>query len=205
MAIKKVWIVNLWGKAFKGFSKGELNASFCDLAKEYFKSKGCEIKTTKVSEDYTVPEELEKHKWADLIVFQSPTNWMGLPWEAKKWADEVWTAGMDGSLCNMDGRHRETPEDNYGTGGTLQGTKYMLSLTFNAPKGSFERESEYLFGGKSVDDLWFPFHVNCRFFAMEQVPGSTFASYDVVKNPTIAEDHQRFKEHLVTLFPDSSF
>ena len=81
----------------------------------------------------------------------------------------------------------------------------MLGLTFNAPKGSFDRPNEYLFKGKSVDDLWFPFHCNNRFFALEQVPDSTFASFDVMKNPTIEEDHKRYKEHLAKLFPDHTF
>ena len=121
-------------------------------------------------------------------------------WEAKKYADDVWTAGMDGRLCKGDGRHRETPEDGYGTGGTLTGTKYILGLTFNAPKGSFDRKDQTLFEGRSVDDLWFPFHANQKFFGMEQVPGSTFASYDVLKNPTIEEDHTKFKEHLEKLW-----
>mmetsp|Transcript_25710 Transcript_25710/g.102607 ORF Transcript_25710/g.102607 Transcript_25710/m.102607 type:complete len:127 (+) Transcript_25710:454-834(+) len=126
---------------------------------------------------------------------------MGMGWEAKKWADEVWTTGMGGTLCKMDGRHRDAPDDGYGTGGCLGGAQYMLSLTFNAPKGAFDRPDQYLFQGKSVDDLWFPFHMNQRFFALTQVPDSTFASYDVVKNPTIEADFKRFKTHLATLFP----
>ena len=203
--IKKVYIVNLWGKSFAGFSKGKLNDSYCKLAEEFFKAKGCEIKKTNVAEPYVVEEEIEKYKWADCIFYQSPTNWMGMGWEAKKWADEVWTAGMFGELCNSDGRHRGTPEDGYGTGGVLDGRVYMLSLTFNAPKGAFNRPEEYLFKGKGVDDLWFPFHCNNRFFGLEQVPDSTFGSFDVLKNPIIEEDHKRFKAHIASIFPDEAF
>ena len=152
--VNKVFIVNLWGKSFSGFSKGELSNSFCALAEDFFTSKGCEIKRTNVADEYDVEEELKKYKWADVVFYQSPTNWMGMPWEAKKWADEVWTPGMSGALCNGDGRSSKTPEDGYGTGGTLEGTSYLLSLTFNAPKGSFDRSDQYLFEGKSVDDLW---------------------------------------------------
>ena len=85
--VKKVFVVNLWGKSFNGFSKGELNNSFCALAEEFFKSKGCEIKRTDIAEEYNVEEELEKYKWADVVFYQSPTNWIGMPWEAKKWAE----------------------------------------------------------------------------------------------------------------------
>lgn len=200
MQVNKVWIVNLWGKAFSGFSKGELNKLFCSQAQEFFAGKGCEIQTTNISEDYSVDDEIAKYQWCDLIFYQSPTNWMGMPWEAKKWADEIWTAGMDGRLCAGDGRHRESPEDGYGTGGSLKGKHYMLSLTLNAPKGAFGRSSEFLFAGKQVDDLWFPFHANNKFMGLEQIPESTFATFDVLKNPKIDVDKKRFQEHLGKLF-----
>ena len=70
----------------------------------------------------------------------------------------------------------------------------MLSLTFNAPQDAFDDESQYLFQGKSVDDLLFPAHMNFRFFGMTPLP--TFASMDVMKNPQIAQDFQAFDEHL---------
>ena len=76
MQIKNVFIVNLWGKAYSGFSKGELNKSFCALAQDFFKGKGCDIKTTNVCEDYEVEKEIEKYQWADFVFYQSPTNWM---------------------------------------------------------------------------------------------------------------------------------
>ena len=198
--VKKVFIVNLWGKSYSAFSKGELNKSFCALAKDFFEAKGCEVKCSNVAEEYIVDQEIEKYQWADVVLYQSPTNWMGMPWEAKKWADDVWTAGMDGRLCKGDGRHKETPEEDYGTGGTLNKLPYMLSLTFNAPKGSFDRPDQFLFGGKNVDDLWYPFHMNNRFFDMEQIPDSTFATFDVMKNPVVEADHKRFKDHLAKLF-----
>ena len=75
-AVKKVFIVNLWGKAYSGFSKGQLSKSFCELAEEFFEAKGCEIKSTNVCDEYNVDDELEKYQWADLIYYQSPTNWM---------------------------------------------------------------------------------------------------------------------------------
>ncbi len=63
----------------------------------------------------------------------------------------------------------------------------MLSLTFND-------ESEYLFQGKSVDDLFFPMHMNFRFFGMEALP--TFAFYDVMKNANVEDDFKRFRAHI---------
>ena len=70
----------------------------------------------------------------------------------------------------------------------------MLSLAFNAPKEAFDDENEYLFAGKSVDDLLFPQHMNFRFFGMRPLP--TFACHDVMKNPEVEEDLKRFEAHL---------
>ena len=80
----------------------------------------------------------------------------------------------------------------------MTGKKYMLSLTFNAPSEAFMDPDEYLFQGKSVDDLWFPMHMNFRFFDMQPLP--SFACFDVMKNADVEADFARFKEHLSTHF-----
>jgi len=67
-------------------------------------------------------------------------------------------------------------------------------LTFNAPKEAFDDPDQYLFQGRSVDDLLFPMHMNFRFFGME--PIETFACHDVMKNPDIDNDFARFEAHL---------
>lgn len=36
----------------------------------------------------------------------------------------------------------------------MQGKKYLLSLTWNAPKEAFNDINQYLFQGKSVDDMF---------------------------------------------------
>ncbi len=74
----------------------------------------------------------------------------------------------------------------------------MLSLTFNVPKEAFNDESEFLFEGKSVDDLYFPQHMNFKFFGMKPLP--TFACFDVMKNASIESDFQRLKNHLSEVF-----
>lgn len=179
---------------YYSFSEGKLNKALVQIAQEQLTAKGHVTKTVHTDDDWNVEQELEKHQWADIVLLQTPVNWMMVPWTFKKYMDEVYTAGMFGALCNGDGRHHDTSKENYGTGGTLNNKKYMLSLTFNAPKESFNDPDEYLFQGKSVDDLWFPMHMNFRFFAMEPLP--TFACYDVMKNPDIENDFQRFKAHL---------
>lgn len=179
---------------YPNISEGSLNQALFEKAQELLLNKGFEVKTTISQDEYNIEEELEKHLWADVIIVQSPVNWMGVTWSFKKYMDEVYTAGMGGQLCAGDGRTRENPKTGYGSGGTLSGKKYMLSLTFNAPEEAFNNPDEYLFQGKSVDDLWFPMHMNFRFFAMESMP--TFACYDVMKNPNIEDDFKRFETHL---------
>lgn len=176
------------------FAKGELNKTIADKIGNYLTNKGFEIKTTTMKDDWDVNEEVEKHVWADLVILQSPVNWMGVPWSFKKYMDEVYTAGMFGKLCQNDGRSESEPKKNYGSGGVLTKTKYMMSLTFNAPEESFNDESEYLFQGKSVDDLFFPQHMNFRFFGMQALP--TFVCFDVMKNPQIENDFIKLEKHL---------
>ena len=180
------------------FSPGKLNAEIIRRMETHLISKGYEVRHTHVVDDYSVPEEIEKHRWADVVILQSPVNWMGVPWMAKKYMDEVYMAGTGGLLCNNDGRTSAAPKDNYGGGGTLNGKKYMLSLTFNAPKEAFNDPSQYLFQGKSVDDLFFPCHLNFRFFAMEPLP--TFSVHDVMKNPETEQDFLRLENHLNSIF-----
>lgn len=180
------------------FSEGKLNASLVDKAVTLLEQKGHIVRVVTMQEEYVVDEQLAHFQWADRVILQSPVNWMTIPWSFKKYMDEVFTAGMGGALCAFDGRSEDEPTKNYGTGGTLTNTKYMLSLTFNAPQESFNSQDEYLFQGKSVDDLMFHMHANFRFFGMSALP--TFACYDVMKNADIENDFARFEAHLNEVF-----
>ncbi|ELA7389017.1 NAD(P)H-dependent oxidoreductase [Vibrio alginolyticus] len=181
------------------FSKGTLNASLTKIALDYLEQAGYNTKLTTMKDDWVIDEEIEKHQWADIVLLQSPVNWMGVPWSFKKYMDYVYSFGMDGRMCHGDGRTRKDPNKQYGTGGTLSDKKYMLSLTLNAPRESFDDPQQLFFSGKSVDDLFWPMHLNFAFFGMK--PMETIACYDVMKNPDVESDIKRFKEHLTTHFP----
>lgn len=176
------------------YSEGKLNAALAQMADELLSEKGHSTRIVNIDDDWDVALELQNHQWADVIILQTPVNWMGVPWTFKKYMDEVYTAGMGGELCNGDGRHQDSSQENYGEGGTLIGKKYMLSVTLNAPKAAFNDEDEYLFQGKGVDDLFFPMHMNFRFFGMQPLP--TFACYDVMKNADVHNDFSRFSSHI---------
>ena len=194
--MKNIFLINAH-EAYP-FSEGKLNQSLIEKAQYILEKKGYSLRKTAMTDSYTVEDELEKHQWADAIILQSPVNWMGVPWSFKKYMDQVYTAGMSGQLCSGDGRSRKDPAKQYGSGGTLQGKKYMFSLTFNAPKEAFGDRDQFLFAGKSVDDLFFPMHMNFRFFGMEAL--ETFACFDVLKNPNIEQDFGRFETHLNRIF-----
>ena len=190
--MKHVLILN--GHQPYPFSTGRLNAALVERIRSHAERKGHEVRTTVVADGYDVDAEVDHHRWADLVVVQMPVNWMTVPWSLKKYMDEVYTAGMDGRLCTGDGRSRSDPERQYGQGGTLQGKEYLLSLTFNAPQNAFDDPDQYLFQGRSVDDLVFPLHMNFRFFGMTARP--TFACHDVMKNPDVEGDFARLDAHL---------
>ena len=180
------------------FSEGKLNRTLVEMAAENLQTRGYTIQHSSMSQ-YEVEQEIEKHQWADVIILQTPVNWMGVPWTFKKYMDEVYTAGMDGRLCDGDGRTRKDPAKQYGSGGTLAGKKYMISLTYNAPAIAFDNPEQTFFEGKGHDELFWPTHLNFRFFGME--PLKTFACYDVLKNPDVENDFKRFTDHMNDQFP----
>ena len=190
--MKHIFIINAHEEY--EFSKGMLNKSLVERLQDLLPEEAFEIKTTSMKDEYNIDDEIAKHQWADIVVVQMPVNWMGTPWSFKKYQDYVYSFGMDGRLCAGDGRSRQDASKQYGTGGTLQGKKYMLSLTFNAPKEAFNDDNQWFFGNKSVDDLFFPTHMNFKFFGMKALP--TFAAFDVMKNPDIENDFKRFDKHI---------
>ena len=189
--MKKIFIIN--GHQHYPFSEGKLNNTLVAKAIESFKNEAYEVKTTSMGTGYDVEEELEKFLWADVVILQSPLNWMGVSWSFKKYMDEVLTAGMMGRLSAGDGRSEENPKANYGMGGLLKG-KYMLSFTANAPKEAFNDVNEKFFDGMSEDDLLQDMHLNFKWFGL--APLKTFMAYDVMKNADVENDFLRFDKHI---------
>lgn len=195
----KILILN--GAQPYGFAPGGLNATLAGRAKDRLEAQGHDVRLTTVADGYDVEAEVESHRWADTVILQFPVNWMGVPWSFKKYMDEVYTAGMDGRLCAGDGRTAEAPQANYGMGGALTGTRYMISATFNAPSEAFDDSAEPFFEGMSMDDLLRPVHLNARFFGMTPLP--SFGTFDVMKNPQVDADLARFDAHLDSLFAEA--
>jgi len=191
---KNVFIIN--GHQYWEISKGELNKSLVTLAKDVLVQNGFSVITTHIDDDYDVEQEINKIMWADFIIFQTPIYWFSIPWGFKKYIDEVYMAGR-GKIFNDDGRTRSDPNKKYGSGGLMQGKKYMLSTTWNAPLEAFE-DKDQIFEGNDVDEVFFYFHKAQQFVGMDHMPA--FACYDVLKTPNIEEAFTRYKSHLEKVF-----
>lgn len=190
LEVTNVFIINA-AKEFDG-SEGKLNDHLTQVATDLLSSHQINVQSTRIDDGYDNNEEVDKYLWADVIIYQMPAWWMEGPWILKKYIDDVFSAGY-GKMYIDDGRTRKDPSKKYGSGGLLQGKKYLLSVTWNAPFESFE-EQEQFFEGKGIDAVYFPFHKANQFLGMEGL--KTFGMFDVVKQPQIEQDADAYKKHL---------
>lgn len=177
-------------------SDGRMNTTLHELARGELAELGHQVQETIVEAGYDLEGEVEKFLWADVVVYQMPGWWMGAPWTVKRYLDEVFTTGH-GSLYASDGRSRHDASKRYGSGGLLQGKRYMLSLTWNAPQEAFDDPSDF-FEGRGVDSVYFPFHKSQQFVGLEALP--TFLATDVIKNPNVEAHLAQYRAHLREVF-----
>lgn len=191
--MKNILLLN-GGKAF-AHSLGRLNDTLHETACKTLGKAGFVIRQTKIDAGYDIQVEVENFLWADLVVYQMPGWWMGIPWTVKKYIDEIFTAGH-GLLYTSDGRSRSHPERKYGSGGLLQGKHYMLSLTWNAPQEAFV-DADQFFEGKGIDAVYFPFHKANQFLGMTSLP--TYLAADVIKDPSVELTIADYRAHLAKI------
>ena len=195
--MKKVLIINAHQK-YEGFANGKLNLTFMNAAKETLEANECEVKTTYIEMGYDIEEEIDKHEWADIVITQTPVYWFNTPWMHKKYIDEVFTTALvQGRIVKDDGRTRSDVTKQYGSGGLSQGKKYLLSATWNAPIEAFDDIDQNLFEGKSDDDALINLSANYKFCGFEPLRG--FHLHDVMKNPQIENDLERYKDYLLQI------
>lgn len=190
--MKKIFVIN--GAPQFAHSGGELNKTLLNITVDYFKNQdGYEVKSTDINEEYNLSDEVDKFVWADLIIYHTSVWWMNLPFNFKEYLDTVFTEGY-GKIYKHDGRSSKNPTKNYGTGGLLQGSKYMLTTTWNAPLNAFEEAGEF-FEQRSVDDgVMFSFHKMNQFIGLTKLEGIHF--YDVMKNLNIEDIQTNYIKHL---------
>ncbi|KQR70116.1 NAD(P)H-dependent oxidoreductase [Pedobacter sp. Leaf176] len=195
--MKNIFVIN-GGQVF-GHSGGKFNKSLLEATISFFKNHpGFEVKSTDVNEAYDLKEEVEKYKWADVVIYHTPVWWFQLPHGFKKYIDEVFTEGHQNGIYKSDGRSSSNPAINYGTGGLMHGKNYMLSTSWNAPKEAFTLPGEF-FKEHSVDEgPMFGFHRMNAFTGMAPLESIHF--HDVEKNADVVADLKRYNQHLTNLF-----
>ena len=190
-----VFIIN-GGQTF-AHSGGMFNNTLTGWTVEVIKEKGFAYRVTNINDAFDPMAEVENFKWADIIIYHTPIWWFQLPNGMKRYIDEVFTAGHDNGIYRNDGRSRKNPDVNYGTGGLMQGKRYMVTTSWNAPQTAFTLEGEF-FDRHTVDEgVLFGFHKMNRFVGMTRIEGFHF--HDLEKNATperIAEYHKAYVAHI---------
>jgi modulator of drug activity B len=190
----KILIINTH-LTYPGWSEGKLNLAFMELAKGVFVERGHEVVETFVERGYDAVKEVEKHVAADVVILQTPVNWFSAPWIYKKYVDEVFNTGLaTKALLEGDGRTREDPGRQYGMGGKMQGRKFMISATWNAPREAFDNPDSVLYGGKGTADLFLHITSNYKFTGFDVLPD--YGVFDIFKNPDIPRAVEDYKRHL---------
>lgn len=181
--------------AYPGWSEGKLNLAFMDAAKAFFAERGHQVAETYIERGYEPEEEVRKHVAADLVILQTPVNWFSAPWIYKKYVDEVFNAGLTTqALLEGDGRTRQDPTRQYGTGGKMQGRKFLVSATWNAPREAFDNPDGTLYGGKGTADLFLHITSNYRFIGFDILPD--FGVFDIFKAPDVPRALEDYRRHL---------
>ena len=190
-----VFIIN-GGQTF-AHSGGMFNNTLTGWTVEVMKEKGFAYRVTNINDAFDPMAEVENFKWADVIIYHTPIWWFQLPNGMKRYIDEVFTAGHDNGIYRNDGRSRKNPDVNYGTGGLMQGKRYMVTTSWNPPQTAFTLEGEF-FDRHTVDEgVLFGFHKMNQFVGMTRIEGFHF--HDLEKNATperIAEYHKAYVAHI---------
>jgi len=195
---RKVLLINSH-LTYPNWTEGTLNNSFHQIAKEFFTSKSFDVLETTIEDGYNPEEEVQKHLEADIVILQMPVNWFGAPWIHKKYVDEVFNCGLlNKSFLTDDGRTKDDPTKQYGTGGHLQGKKFMTCATWNAPAEAFDNPAQQLMQGKSTADLFLNITSNYRFCGYEIMDG--YICFDIFRRNDIAKDLENYPSHLKEVF-----
>ena len=191
----KVLLINAHHN-YPGWSEGKLNMAMMDIATALFVEHGDEVIETLIDKGYDPEEEVQKHLDADLVILQTPVNWFSAPWIYKKYVDEVFNVGLQQkSMLEGDGRTRTDPSRQYGSGGKMQGKKFMIAETLNAPRATFDNPESVLFGGRSAGDLYLNITSNYKFVGYEILPA--YGLFDIFKHGVdISAGLEEYKEHL---------
>jgi putative NADPH-quinone reductase len=130
---------------------------------------------------FNIAAEQESLLQADVIVWQFPFSWYGLPGLMKQWLDEVFVHGFA-----------------HGSTAKLGGKKLILSFTTGAPQALYTADG---FFGHAIEEYLLPFETTARLCNLELLApvytcGISYADRDADK---IAQQKTRAREHAARL------
>jgi len=140
---------------------------FTKLADSKFFKYGVEQAAASANDTFAndVADEQEKLFRADLLIFQFPLWWFGLPAILKGWVDRVFAAGMTYDRDRLYSR------------GVFQGKRAMLSLTTGSPPSYYSSRGV----NGDMDSLLFPIqHGILYFVGFDVLP--PFIAYSVARS-----------------------
>jgi len=157
---------------YPGWSEGKLNLAFMDLAKAFFVERGHQVAETFVERGYDPEEEVKKHAAADLVHPPDAGELVLCAVDLQKICGRGFNVGLAKEVFLAgDGRTRQDPSRQYGTGGKMQGKKFMICATWNAPREAFDNPNGVLYAGKGTADLFLHITSNYKFTGYDTTSG----------------------------------
>ncbi|OEC84857.1 MULTISPECIES: NAD(P)H-dependent oxidoreductase [Methanobacterium] len=142
------------------------------------------VGTGSLSQD--IKDEVEKMKWADMIIFQFPVWWSSPPAILKGWFDRVFLPGVVHNIA--EGKMYDT--------GLLKGKKAMLSFTTGAPKEVYSSEGPH---GDLNDIFKFITHNILEVTGLEIIPSIGIYGPAMTSKEHVKEELEKFKERINSL------
>ena len=181
----EVKISDLYGMRFKAvldesdFSQRQNNEQFNPMMEQMNA-----VGTGSLSQD--IKDEVEKIKWADMIIFQFPVWWTSPPAILKGWFDRVFLPGVVHNIA--EGKLYDT--------GLLKGKKAVLSFTTGATKDVYSSEGPH----GDLDELFkFITHNILEVTGLEVLPSIGIYGPAMISKEHVKEELEKFKERINSL------
>ena len=142
------------------------------------------VKTGKLPED--VAAEMEKVKWADLIIFQFPVWWSSFPAILKGWIDRVFANGF--AFDAAEGKMYDE--------GSLKGKKALISFTTGTPRGMYTSKGPH---GDIVTLLKVITHNTLEAVGLEVLPLFGIFGPEMMEKNEVKKEINRYKSILTSL------
>jgi modulator of drug activity B len=80
----------------------------------------------------------------------------------------------------------------------MEGKKFMICVTWNAPVEAFDDPNQVLFEGKGLTDIYLPITSNYHFCGYDIV--DSYSCFNIYRRTDIAKDLENYPAHLAKVF-----